>query len=35
MEVAFTAIWNGSEEPKSALDKGTQQIREAIDSQMK
>lgn len=35
MEVAFTAIWNGAEEPKPALDKGTQQIREAIDSQTK
>ena len=35
MEVAFTALWNGESEPKAALDKGVQQIREAIDSQTK
>lgn len=35
MEVAFTALWNGESEPKAALDKGVQQIRDAIDSQTK
>jgi len=33
MEVAFTAIWNGDAQPKEALDKGVQQIKEAIESQ--
>lgn len=33
MGVAFTAIWNGEADPKEALDKGVQQIKDAIDSQ--
>ncbi|WP_062109316.1 sugar ABC transporter substrate-binding protein [Bacillus niameyensis] len=33
MEVAFTAIWNGEAEPKDALDKGVQQIKDGIESQ--
>lgn len=33
MEVAFTALWNGQSEPKEALDKGVQQIKDAIASQ--
>ncbi|MBW8349939.1 maltose ABC transporter substrate-binding protein [Bacillus sp. IITD106] len=33
MDVAFTAIWNGDAEPKDALDKGVQQIKESIESQ--
>lgn len=32
MEVAYTAIWNGDEEPKVALDKGTQQILDAFEA---
>ncbi|PMC34390.1 maltose ABC transporter substrate-binding protein [Bacillus sp. UMB0899] len=35
MEVAFTSLWNGESEPKAALDKGVQQIKDAIDSQTK
>ncbi|WP_299094803.1 maltose ABC transporter substrate-binding protein [uncultured Metabacillus sp.] len=35
MEVAYTAIWNKASEPQAALDKGTQQIKEAIESQTK
>ena len=35
MEVAFTSIWNGTSEPGEALEKGVQQIKEAIESQTK
>ncbi len=35
MEVAFTSIWNDKTDPQDTLDKGVQQIREAIDSQTK
>jgi arabinogalactan oligomer/maltooligosaccharide transport system substrate-binding protein len=35
MEVAYTAIWNNAAEPKASLDKGVQQIKEAIESQTK
>ncbi|MBD8069544.1 maltose ABC transporter substrate-binding protein [Bacillus sp. PS06] len=35
MEVAFTAIWNGESDPKEALDKGVQQIKDAIATQTK
>jgi arabinogalactan oligomer/maltooligosaccharide transport system substrate-binding protein len=35
MEMAYTAIWNKAAEPKDALDKGVQQIKDAIKSQTK
>jgi arabinogalactan oligomer/maltooligosaccharide transport system substrate-binding protein len=35
MDVSFTAIWNNGADPKEALDKGVQQIKEAIESQTK
>ncbi|MBD1378730.1 sugar ABC transporter substrate-binding protein [Metabacillus arenae] len=35
MDAALTAIWNNDEESKPALDKGVQQIQEAINSQTK
>lgn len=35
MENAYTAIWNKAAEPKTALDKGVQQITDAIKSQTK
>ena len=34
-EVAYTAIWNKAAEPQTALDKGVQQIKDAIKSQTK
>ncbi len=35
MEMAFTSIWNNGTDPKEALDKGVQQIKQAIASQTK
>jgi arabinogalactan oligomer/maltooligosaccharide transport system substrate-binding protein len=35
MEVAYTAIWNNAAEPQASLDKGVQQINEAIEAQTK
>jgi len=32
MGTAFTAIWNGIEEPKAALELGTQQVKDAIQN---
>jgi len=35
METAFTAIWNGLDEPKAALDAGVAQINDAIQNAQK
>jgi arabinogalactan oligomer/maltooligosaccharide transport system substrate-binding protein len=35
MEVAYTSIWNDKADPQVELDKGVQQIKDAVDSQTK